>query len=109
MDVSRDLTARPDNGSVVQVRVRVRVLPDGRMSRADAARYLGRLGGGPDLRSPFPERPKGMHHRTYQRLRSEAWGAEMMAKSELGISLRRVLQRDEQLEKGRMARARSAG
>jgi hypothetical protein len=44
MGLSRDLTARqvaglPDNGSVIQVRVRV--LPDGRMSRDDAARYLG--------------------------------------------------------------------
>jgi helix-turn-helix protein len=43
MEVSRDLTARQlsglDDGAVEQVRVRI--LPDGRMSREDAARYLG--------------------------------------------------------------------
>ena len=43
MGVSRDLTARQlaglADGGVEQVRVRI--LPDGRMSREDAARYLG--------------------------------------------------------------------
>jgi hypothetical protein len=44
MGISRDLTARQlaglaDGGAVEQVRVRV--LPDGRMAREDAARYLG--------------------------------------------------------------------
>ena len=46
MGLSRDLTARqvtglsdPGEGSVDLVRVRV--LPDGRMSRKDAARYIG--------------------------------------------------------------------
>ena len=31
-----------------------------------------RLGGSIDLLSPFPEKPKGMHWETYQRLREEA-------------------------------------
>jgi hypothetical protein len=43
MGVSRDLTARQlaglADGAVEQVRVRI--LPDGRMTREDAARYLG--------------------------------------------------------------------
>jgi hypothetical protein len=44
MGISRDLTARQlaglcDDGAVDQVRVRI--LPDGRLTRADAARYIG--------------------------------------------------------------------
>jgi hypothetical protein len=43
MGVSRDLTTRPlaglADGAIEQVRVRV--LPDGRMTREHAARYLG--------------------------------------------------------------------
>ena len=42
MGVSRDLTARQPAGHAETVEtVRVRVLPDGRMTRGDAARYLG--------------------------------------------------------------------
>jgi len=45
MGISRDLTARqiagqPDDGGGME-QIRVRVLPDGRMTRDDAARYLG--------------------------------------------------------------------
>jgi hypothetical protein len=45
MGISSDLTARqlaghPDHEEAVEM-VRVRVLPDGRMTRSDAARYLG--------------------------------------------------------------------
>jgi hypothetical protein len=47
MGLSRHLTARdlagmPDHQGGAVEQVRVRILPDGRMSRADAARYLGR-------------------------------------------------------------------
>jgi hypothetical protein len=46
MGMSRDLTARalaglPDDAGRSVEQVRVRVLPDGRMTREDAARYLG--------------------------------------------------------------------
>jgi hypothetical protein len=48
MEISGKVTARQSGGAIGQVsddraieQVRVRVLPDGRMSRGDAARYLG--------------------------------------------------------------------
>jgi hypothetical protein len=36
-----------------------------------------RLGGSANMMTPFPERPKGMHHETYWRLREEHDEAEM--------------------------------
>ena len=36
-----------------------------------------RLGGSANMTKPFPEKPKGMHHETYWRLREEHDEAEM--------------------------------
>jgi hypothetical protein len=66
-----------------------------------------RVGGDPGTSSPFPKRPKGMHHETYQRLRSELCRAEMLAEAELGITLRRAWDREQRLEESRIARVRS--
>ena len=35
-----------------------------------------RLGGSADVSEPFPEKPRGMHRRTYLRLRERAEAAE---------------------------------
>ncbi len=42
-----------------------------------AERIRGRLGGSRSVFDPFPERPKGMHMRTYRRLRHEAEEAKV--------------------------------
>ena len=45
------------------------------LHRAQAIREM--LGGSANMTKPFPERPKGMHHETYWRLREEHDEAEM--------------------------------
>jgi hypothetical protein len=47
------------------------------LSRSQKIRV--RLGGSPDPFGPFPERPRGMHRRTYLRLREQAEAAEALA------------------------------
>jgi hypothetical protein len=60
---------------------------DRNISRARTIRM--QLGGGPSLFDPFPEKPGGMHWRTYDRLRARAQASEAHSFSFLIGSLRR--------------------
>jgi hypothetical protein len=62
-----------------------------------------RLGGEPDMASALPSRPKGMHHETYERLKSAALNTEMLAEQQLSIVLMRLQRSD------RRSYRRSAG
>jgi hypothetical protein len=48
-------------------------------ARRRAQKIMMRLGGSGDLADPFPEKPSGMHWRTYQRLYDQADAAETKA------------------------------
>jgi hypothetical protein len=67
-----------------------------------------RLGGEPCMASLFPKRPKGMHRRNYERLRSEVWRAEMLAEERFDTILER-LQRIECQPRIRTVRRSSKG
>jgi hypothetical protein len=64
------------------------------------------LGGEPGMASLFRQPPKGMHRRTYERLQSKVWRAEMLAEERLNTMLER-LQRIERRPTTRIRRRSS--
>jgi hypothetical protein len=69
---------------------------DRALQRANNIRM--RLGGEPGMASVFPARPKGMHHRTYERLQSAILNAEILAEERLVILLGRLQRSDRRRE-----------
>lgn len=51
------------------------------------------LGGSEDLFQPFPTKPRGMHHRTYERLRARGVAADGDAFSRAGSGVESLLSR----------------
>ena len=69
-----------------------------------AAGIRRRLGGSGDMRVPFPPRPKGMHRRTYDRLRSKGQHADAQYVQEFGINFARFEELYERVMKDCQAR-----
>ena len=68
---------------------------DRALRRANKTRM--RLGGEPGIASLFPDRPKGMHKRTYERLQSKISDAEMLANERLAIFVEQLQRRDHRI------------
>jgi hypothetical protein len=52
-----------------------------------------RLGGEPSRNAPFPQKPPNMHRSTYERLRNQAFDAEIIARDAFAIQSRQLLTR----------------
>jgi hypothetical protein len=66
-----------------------------------------RLGGEPGLAALFPDRPKGMHRQTYQRLQSAVFNAEILAEEQIAVLLARLQRSDRRREHRSVAGRRS--
>src|SRR5262245_20720748 len=72
-----------------------------------ANRIRVRLGGEPGMASQFPARPKGMHHQTYERLRSAAINAEISADERLAFLVARLQRIDRRSKRRSGGRSRN--